>query len=79
MTGNVWEWTSDYFRPQHSRGAAPEGAAMSPVAPCCVPRNPVVAQPGSDPASAIPRKVIKGGSRLCAPNYCLRGSGRPSR
>jgi formylglycine-generating enzyme len=31
-----------------------------------------VAEPGRDPASAISRKVIKGGSHLCAPNYCLR-------
>jgi formylglycine-generating enzyme required for sulfatase activity len=32
-------------------------------APCCAP-----AQPGAH----IPRRVIKGGSHLCAPNYCLR-------
>ena len=43
---------------------------------CCVPRNPRVTaeasyDPGS-PASQIPRRVIKGGSHLCAPNYCLR-------
>ena len=29
------------------------------------------ALPG-DPAAGIPRRVIKGGSHLCAPNYCLR-------
>jgi formylglycine-generating enzyme required for sulfatase activity len=66
MAGNVWEWTSDYF----STFPASEHA-------CCVPRNPratsaeaslVPDQPGAD----IPRKVIKGGSHLCAPNYCLR-------
>jgi len=59
MTGNVWEWTSDYFRPRHE-------------ASCCLPRNPRVTVPGRDLASAIPRKVIKGGSHLCAPSYCLR-------
>jgi formylglycine-generating enzyme required for sulfatase activity len=31
-----------------------------------------VARPGADPVSAIPRRVIKGGSHLCAPSYCLR-------
>jgi sulfatase modifying factor 1 len=25
-----------------------------------------------DPGGDIPRRVIKGGSQLCAPNYCLR-------
>ena len=64
MAGNVWEWTCDYFRPRHSTSA--------PAAPCCMPRNPVIAEPGRDLASAIPRRVIKGGSHLCAPNYCLR-------
>jgi formylglycine-generating enzyme required for sulfatase activity len=60
MAGNVWEWTSDFFR--HANGGE---------RPCCVPRNPRVSEP--DPADeAIPRRVIKGGSHLCAPNYCLR-------
>jgi formylglycine-generating enzyme len=61
MTGNVWEWTSDYFALQHPR---------QPERPCCVPRNPQVAAPVL--AEPIPRRVIKGGSHLCAPNYCLR-------
>ncbi len=68
MTGNVWEWTSDYFTPRH-----PAEAAKS----CCVPRNPRVtaaeqSKVAGQPGAQIPRKVIKGGSHLCAPNYCLR-------
>jgi formylglycine-generating enzyme len=66
MAGNVWEWTSDYFRPRHT------GADQPVSAPCCAARNPLVAEPGLDLVSAIPRRVIKGGSHLCAPSYCLR-------
>jgi sulfatase modifying factor 1 len=68
MAGNVWEWTSDYFSTRH-----PEEAAKA----CYAPRNPRVDSPeGShavgQPGAHITRKVMKGGSHLCAPNYCLR-------
>jgi formylglycine-generating enzyme required for sulfatase activity len=68
MAGNVWEWTADFFSLQE---------AGEPERPCCVPRNPRVTAPdGSfalgEPGEHIPRRVIKGGSHLCAPNYCLR-------
>jgi formylglycine-generating enzyme len=69
MAGNVWEWTSDYFRPRH------RATGQQLAAPCCPERperNPRVDEPGRDLSSAIPRMVIKGGSHLCAPNYCLR-------
>jgi formylglycine-generating enzyme len=39
-----------------------DGPGDEPEAPCC----------GPAAAEAIPRKIIKGGSYLCAPNYCLR-------
>jgi len=69
MAGNVWEWTDDYV-----------SASQAPVteSPCCAPRNPRVPEPvaGSyataEPGGHIPRRVTKGGSHLCAPNYCLR-------
>jgi formylglycine-generating enzyme len=67
MCGNVWEWTSDWFTPGHG---APEPG-------CCAPSNPRVTSPEQSyargqPGDHIPRKVIKGGSHLCAPSYCLR-------
>src|SRR4051812_29965139 len=73
MAGNVWEWTDDYFTPDHASAAG----AVEPERPCCTPRNPRVSSPdGSfavdEPGSHLARLVIKGGSHLCAPNYCLR-------
>jgi formylglycine-generating enzyme len=67
VTGNVWEWTSDWYTPRHP--------ADQPKA-CCIPRNPrggpedASYDECSDQRIRIPRKVIKGGSHLCAPNYC---------
>jgi sulfatase modifying factor 1 len=68
MAGNVWEWTSDWYVGHHTEDAAK---------PCCIPANPRgVAQEQSydpnQPRIRIPRKVVKGGSFLCAPSYCLR-------
>ncbi|WP_328390291.1 formylglycine-generating enzyme family protein [Nocardia sp. NBC_00416] len=63
MTGNVWEWTTGYFRADHGSGGS-----------CCAP-NDAQRRDGPPPVEAgerHPRRVIKGGSYLCAPNYCLR-------
>ena len=95
MAGNVWEWTSDLFRPRHQRepapccapgavngsarnGSARNGSARNGGARNDGARNDGARNGGASNGSApvtsgdLPRRVIKGGSHLCAPNYCLR-------
>jgi len=65
MIGNVWEWTTDWYAPHHESaqsccgGVAREDARERSYDP-------------QTPHITIPRRVIKGGSFLCAPNYCRR-------
>ena len=66
MIGNVWEWTSDWYAER-----------TATVKSCCAQHNPRGGAEARsyDPLFAdltIPRKVMKGGSYLCAPNYCRR-------
>jgi sulfatase modifying factor 1 len=68
MIGNTWEWTSDWYSPKHAEDAKK---------PCCIPQDPRGGREMDSydpflPEIGIPRKVLKGGSHLCAPNYCRR-------
>jgi formylglycine-generating enzyme required for sulfatase activity len=59
MAGNAWEWVADYYRPDYyedSPGKNPQGPKES--------YDPY--EPG------IPKRVVRGGSFLCADNYCMR-------
>lgn len=59
MLGNVWEWTGDWYAPtQQTEKDNPSGMSL---------------QKGFDPANqGAPSRVLKGGSFLCADNYCRR-------
>jgi formylglycine-generating enzyme len=63
MAGNVWEWTTDWYTAQ-------PGSVRSK--PCCGGGSVEESYDPNQPQFRIPRKVVKGGSHLCAPNYCLR-------
>ena len=68
MIGNVWEWTADWYSPRHA--ADVQNA-------CCIPVNPRGGREDASydrcqPEIKIPRKALKGGSHLCAPEYCHR-------
>ncbi len=61
MSGNVWEWCSDWFRPDAYALSAGAGPVRNPTGPaqCYVPNDPLAVQ-----------RVIRGGSFLCNDSYC---------
>jgi sulfatase modifying factor 1 len=59
MIGNVWEWTTSWYTSNHA------------TSPCCAGDLRAASVDPFDSAR-IPRRVMKGGSHLCAPNYCRR-------
>ena len=67
MIGNVWEWTQDWWS---------MADPAQPVKSCCAVQNPLGGreEQSHDPREPthIARKVLKGGSHLCAPCYCRR-------
>jgi formylglycine-generating enzyme required for sulfatase activity len=78
MSGNVWEWTTDWYRSDtyaQRVAASPRGGVVRN------PRGPSTSHDPSEPGT--PKRVQKGGSFLCTDQYCGRyrpggrGKGEP--
>jgi formylglycine-generating enzyme len=63
MSGNVWEWTSDWYRHDYYRTVAAASVVQNP-------RGPADSFDPSEPG--VQKKVHKGGSYLCTDQYCVR-------
>ena len=64
VAGNVWEWVSDWYRPDYYAQLATAGA---------IPRNPRGPATSSDPSEpGVQKRVHRGGSFLCTDQYCSR-------
>jgi len=61
--GNVWQWCSDWYRPDYFVEQAAQGATRNPQGP---PDSNDPQEPG------IPKRVQKSGSFLCSDQYCSR-------
>jgi len=64
MGGNVWQWTSDWYRPDYYQQLAAQGGVASN------PRGPAASFDPSEPDQQ--KKVLRGGSFLCTSQYCSR-------
>ncbi|PRZ08343.1 formylglycine-generating enzyme required for sulfatase activity [Isoptericola sp. CG 20/1183] len=63
MIGNVWEWTGSVYTALHR---VPGAARIGPE------HRPGLLAAQESPAASATRRVLKGGSYLCSPDYCLR-------
>jgi formylglycine-generating enzyme len=64
VAGNVWEWCSDWYRPDYYATLAAQGGVV---------RNPQGPDTPFDPSEPTEKKrVHRGGSFLCTDQYCTR-------
>ena len=63
VAGNVWEWASDWYRPEYFETIARNGVTKNPLGPS---NSFDPAEPGQV------KRVMKGGSFLCTDQYCSR-------